>query len=555
MVRENETLRIRKLLEQNPKGLTIEEVSQKLGMNRGTAAKYLNLLAASGQAEMRSLGPAKLFTLSRRVPISRLISFSSDQILILDDELFIRQVNDAFLRYFGFDRDELLNLQVHHSPFAHHLTGEYLDLLRTSLENDAPITEGEIILGESPGPLHLKILPLVFEQGERGAAVILTPLMGAGETLAEPVRPGGEGAGETARAAAGLVERIRSLEQERETTSASEEQCRALLKGIPVAVYTLNDEGLIISMTPAISGISGHHPDELIGHPLEEYVYRDDLIPYTQGLEKNRQGPESPFEFRLITREGGHRSVQASGRPVDPLEPEGAFQGVFIDIHEQKCIEKTLRQANRQLVLLNSITRHDILNGITKLQAYLDIAKRQTKSIVVAEVLEKQGGIISSIQRQIIFTRDYQNIGMRPPAWKDVRESVRTALLGLDPGRISVSCDLRDIEIFADDLLDRVFHNLVENSIQHGGDVTTIRFSAVKQGRSLLLICADDGIGIPDPEKELIFNHTRGGQTRYGLFFAREILAITGISIRENGTPGDGARFEISVPDGIFRGW
>ena len=38
-----------------------------------------------------------------------------------------------------------------------------------------------------------------------------------------------------------------------------------------------------------------------------------------------------------------------------------------------------------------------------------------------------------------------------------------------------------------------------------------------------------------------------------GLFLAREILGIYGISIRECGTPGTGARFEIRVPKGAWR--
>ena len=38
-----------------------------------------------------------------------------------------------------------------------------------------------------------------------------------------------------------------------------------------------------------------------------------------------------------------------------------------------------------------------------------------------------------------------------------------------------------------------------------------------------------------------------------GLFLAREILEITGITIRETGMPGRGARFEIVVPKGAYR--
>ena len=68
-----------------------------------------------------------------------------------------------------------------------------------------------------------------------------------------------------------------------------------------------------------------------------------------------------------------------------------------------------------------------------------------------------------------------------------------------------------------------------------------------------MIVCEDDGIGIPDNEKEHIFERAFGRNSGYGLFLAREVLGITGLSIRETGAPGDGARFEILVPHGLFR--
>jgi len=38
-----------------------------------------------------------------------------------------------------------------------------------------------------------------------------------------------------------------------------------------------------------------------------------------------------------------------------------------------------------------------------------------------------------------------------------------------------------------------------------------------------------------------------------GLFLAKEILSITGLTIQERGVPGIGARFEIHVPLECFR--
>jgi signal transduction histidine kinase len=67
------------------------------------------------------------------------------------------------------------------------------------------------------------------------------------------------------------------------------------------------------------------------------------------------------------------------------------------------------------------------------------------------------------------------------------------------------------------------------------------------------VICEDNGVGVPEEEKEKIFQREFGKHTGYGLFLAREILGITGFFIRETGIPGKGARFEILIPEGSFR--
>ena len=103
---------------------------------------------------------------------------------------------------------------------------------------------------------------------------------------------------------------------------------------------------------------------------------------------------------------------------------------------------------------------------------------------------------------------------------------------------------------YADPLLEKVFTNLIDNAVRHGGTVNRIGFSVREEGDSLIIVCEDDGAGVEEEEKRKIFRRGVGKNTGYGLFLAREILAITGLSIREVGTPGQGARFEIMVPCG-----
>jgi signal transduction histidine kinase len=67
------------------------------------------------------------------------------------------------------------------------------------------------------------------------------------------------------------------------------------------------------------------------------------------------------------------------------------------------------------------------------------------------------------------------------------------------------------------------------------------------------IVYEDNGQGVPVKGKDDIFKRGYGKNTGFGLFLSREILAITGLTIKETGTYGKGARFEIRVPHGCYR--
>ncbi len=93
----------------------------------------------------------------------------------------------------------------------------------------------------------------------------------------------------------------------------------------------------------------------------------------------------------------------------------------------------------------------------------------------------------------------------------------------------------------------------MDNAVRHGGKITTVRFSAEERDGDHIVVCEDDGVGIPLDEKEKIFDRGFGKNTGLGLFLSREVLDITGITIKETGEPGVGARFEMTVPKGAWR--
>ncbi|MDP3565242.1 MAG: sensor histidine kinase, partial [Methanoregula sp.] len=150
----------------------------------------------------------------------------------------------------------------------------------------------------------------------------------------------------------------------------------------------------------------------------------------------------------------------------------------------------------------------------------------------------------------IEFTRTYQELGVKVPGWITLGDVV-THVESRVPVTFSGTC--RGIEIFADPMLERVFFNLVDNAIRHGGRVTEITVSCEREPDGILVIFEDNGTGVPYADKERIFERGVGKNTGLGLFLVREILSITAITIKETGVYGKGARFEISVPERMYR--
>lgn len=223
------------------------------------------------------------------------------------------------------------------------------------------------------------------------------------------------------------------------------------------------------------------------------------------------------------------------------------------ELQERKRFEAAIQLANRKLSTLSSITRHDILNQVTAIVMYLSLAEEIATDPQVKEHLTKIEQITHLIQRQIRFTRDYQNIGATAPSWQEMPRVVREAASDINLGEIRIETDLDSLEVYADLLLEKVFFNLVDNSLRHGGHVTIIRISYLREGEDLLLVYEDNGAGIPEGVKEKIFKREFYRNTGYGLFLSQEIVGITGSSIRETGVSGAGARFEIHIPKGMFR--
>ena len=118
---------------------------------------------------------------------------------------------------------------------------------------------------------------------------------------------------------------------------------------------------------------------------------------------------------------------------------------------------------------------------------------------------------------------------------------------------IHITDETGTLQIFADPLFEKVLYNLVDNTIRHGETATRVNISVITDKNDIRIIWKDNGVGVPAEQKEMIFNRGFGKNTGFGLFLICEVLAITGMTIRETGELGKGARFKITVLNGKWR--
>jgi signal transduction histidine kinase len=296
-------------------------------------------------------------------------------------------------------------------------------------------------------------------------------------------------------------------------------------------------------------------PEDLLGRDaVSLYEEPEKYAEIQAALEKS--GAVYDFPLTVKVRDGSLRYTLTNSHYYRDSEGQTAgVEGIIHDITSLRHAEDALRNANRKLNLLSGMTRHDIRNQLMAFKAYIHLSEDSLSDPTqMAEFILAESKIAQTIERQINFTRDYEDMGVKSPIWQNIEALVHGAKSELPAGEITVTTRCPGLEVYADPLLAKVFYNLIDNALRYGGPaMTSICIAAQESDQGLSLVVEDDGRGIPDEDKAMIFERGFGHNTGLGLFLSREILAITGITITETSEAGKGARFEIRVPKGKFR--
>jgi PAS domain S-box-containing protein len=325
---------------------------------------------------------------------------------------------------------------------------------------------------------------------------------------------------------------------------------------IPDVLSRHDHEFIFSSATPSSFALFGYRPSELNGTSLLDYVHPEDLSHVNSCCLPLVTTPEvCRVRYRIKNNHGEYHWVESVFSST--FKPDGAFSVMMASTREMDAIvraEQAARRANAKLNVLNGFIRHDMMNQITGMIGYLDILSELVDNENAQLLISKEQDLINRIRRFVDMTRDYQGIGLHPPGFICV-DAVVHKILGRQEfaGKLTSERSLEGLFLYADRTFEQVIYELVENSLDYGGEQVVIRFWYEVTDEGLILVFEDNGPGIAPAEKEQIFSRTYKNRRGYGLYLVVEILDITGIRIRETGTLGDGARFEVIVPCDGYR--
>jgi len=345
---------------------------------------------------------------------------------------------------------------------------------------------------------------------------------------------------------------VTSIRKTEAALKASETFLNAVLDSLQDVIGIQKTDHRIIKYNKAGYELFRITPNEVIGKRCYELLGRDkpcDDCPTNEAINSKKMEKTERFVPELGIW------MDCRSKPVfDDMGNVAFIVEHMIDITHRKQAEEAIREANQKLRLLTGLTRHDILNQLSALQAFHDLILQTTEPEIIYTRIRQAQEACDRIEKIIGFTREYENFGTISSGWQLIKPLVRSACYEVRLGGMNLTETIEPgLEVYADPIIRKVFTTLIENAARHGEKITSLSVSTWKEGDSLLIVFEDDGAGIPESEKNMIFEHGYGKHTGIGLFLAREILAITGLSIRETGTPGNGARFEIVVPAGKFR--
>jgi len=451
----------------------------------------------------------------------RLVEAVGDGVYVLGPDATFHDINESLVSMSGFDRAEILDT----GPWLWHDDAEierFEDELRRLLVRDERSVASVEATMETAGgddiPIEVTLTLLPTENGQYQGHV------GVVRDVSE------------------RKEREREL-QRYETT----------VRAMPDEVYTLDADGVVTSIVPPAGSTvttSGHHPDELVGRHVGVMMDDEDVAAGRARIKRLLQSEDrktDSFEMEVVTKDG-ERIPHENHFALLPFDEDGRFQGsvgVLRDISERRARERELERQNERLEEFASVVSHDLRNPLNVAVGYLELLQEDYDDDRLDRLADSHERMATIVEDVLTLAREGDDVEDPDPV--ALRAMARQAWATVDSKAATLGAT-GDVTVVADDVrLQRLFENLFRNAIDHGGADVTVTVGPLADESGFYV--ADDGPGIPDEDREEVFQSgytAAAGGTGFGLAIVRRIADAHGWDVRIADGDSGGARFEFT---------
>jgi len=342
----------------------------------------------------------------------------------------------------------------------------------------------------------------------------------------------------------------------------------SLLDYIGQAVMMVDTDKTICYWNKASERLYGWTKEEALGHNVVELIGQTTSREESEAISKRLMAGESwSTELLAKRKDGSLVPVIVNRAPIfgDKGEYAGAAT-IVTDITEQKNTERDLtlaleslsfnldkiQELNEKLRVVGSLTRHDVRNKLSAVTGYSYILRKKHFDLAdVVEGLDKMSQAVTESMKIFDFARAYEQIGVEELVEVDVEKAIGEAVEMFSDLPFKVVNDCHGLTVRADSLLRQLIYNFIDNTRKYGQKATIAKIYYQNAGSGALkLIYEDNGVGVTFENKGQLFKQgfSTGGSTGFGLFLSKKMIEVYGWTIAEEGEPGKGVKFVISIP-------
>lgn len=279
---------------------------------------------------------------------------------------------------------------------------------------------------------------------------------------------------------------------------------------------------------PKLARTLGYSRNELTGIPLAPLVHPEDVDKVHEEFFRVLDGETRNYEVRMLSKSGDVLWFDVVAWPWKTEGVTVGCEGVLRDVSEKKREETSTKRLLERLEVLNSILRHDLSNYLSVIGSYVELLEEEPNK----EYINK---IQNMIKRSLELIRDIKTVEDAERSGRimkstNLSEILKSEINAIEDPHTNIKSDIpENLYVWADEMVNSIFSNLLSNSITHNDKTEKIvEINARKVDSEIEVRIGDNGPGIPENMKEEVFKEgvkdEVTGKTGLGLFLVKTLV-------------------------------